>query len=105
CIVFWLCAPEAAAALDAQAVNDARFEAGKGVGPKDALLVKAQVLLSRAHFSPGEIDGKPGANFSKALSAFASERGLQATGDLTDDVWRELAAASAEPPLTEYTIT
>ena len=105
CVVLCLGAPVAAAGLDAQAVNDASFEAGKVVGRKDALLVKAEVLLSRAHFSPGEIDGKPGANYAKALAAFAAERGLPATNELTDDVWRELTAGSTDPALTEYTIT
>ena len=88
-----------------QAVNEAQFEAGKAASPaKEPLLLKAQVLLARAHFSPGEIDGKPGANFSKALSAFAMDRGLEATGKLNEGVWRQLADVSAEPPLTEYTI-
>jgi lipoprotein-anchoring transpeptidase ErfK/SrfK len=88
-----------------QAVNEAQFEAGKAASPaKEPLLVKAQVLLSRAHFSPGEIDGKPGANFSKALSAFAMDRGLEGTGKLNEGVWRELANVSAEPPLSEYMI-
>jgi lipoprotein-anchoring transpeptidase ErfK/SrfK len=107
------------AGLDAQAVNDARFEASKPASAKpasgrttaskpaassQALLVKAQILLARQHFSPGEIDGRPGANFSKALTAFAADRGLQPTGDLTEEIWRELAATSAEQPLTAYTI-
>jgi hypothetical protein len=105
-LLFICVSPAAGAAgLDAQAVNDARFEAGKAIGSKEALLVKAQVLVSRQHFSPGEIDGRPGTNFSKSLSAFALDRGLKAGKELTDDVWRELTAASADPPLVEYTIS
>ena len=106
CFALWLSAsPGTTAGLDVQAVNEAQFEAGKAASPaKEPLLLKAQVLLSRARFSPGEIDGKPGANFSKALSAFARDRGLQATDKLNEEVWRELAKVSTEPPLTEYTI-
>jgi hypothetical protein len=32
-----------------------------------ALITKAEVLLDRNHFSPGQIDGKEGENFRKAL--------------------------------------
>jgi peptidoglycan hydrolase-like protein with peptidoglycan-binding domain len=129
CFALWVFStPGMTESFDAQAVNEAQFEAGKvsaskasspakasktsktsspakTTPAKQALLIKAQVLLSRAHFSPGEIDGKPGANFSKALSAFAKDRGLEQTDDLNENVWRELANVSAEPPLTEYTIT
>jgi len=106
CFALWISSsPGVTAGLDAQAVNEAQFEVGKaGSAAKEALLLKAQVLLSRAHYSPGEIDGKSGSNFSKALSAFAKDRGLEATGNLNEAVWRELADISAEPPLTEYTI-
>src|SRR5258707_15183547 len=71
CFALWISSsPGTTAGLDVQAVNEAQFEAGKAASPaKQPLLLKAQVLLSRAHFSPGEIDGKPGANYSKALSA------------------------------------
>lgn len=115
CLVCWSGSPLAAAGVDAQSVNDAQLQAGstaqpKAVQPKTAqpkpeLLIKAQILLSRAHFSPGEIDGKPGSNFSKALAAFASDRGLQSNDRLTDDVWRELTSVSSDPLLIEYTIT
>lgn len=120
CLVLWIGSSQAFAGFDARAVNDAQLQAGSAAAPnasrsktsppktsppKPELLIKAQILLSRAHFSPGEIDGKPGSNFAKALAAFASERGLAASDGLTDEVWRELTNGSAEPALIEYTIT
>ena len=41
-------------------------------------LVGFQVLLDRKGFSSGEIDGKPGPNFSRALAAFQAARKLAA---------------------------
>lgn len=99
-------APAAAASVDMRAVNDAQWGQQKllkpGVNP---ILVKAQVLLGRAHFSPGEIDGKPGDNFNKAVAAFATENALGNVDSLTEKVWEKLVSNSADPVLTEYLLT
>jgi len=90
----------AAAKITPEAVNNAQWQASA----KDdaALLVKAQVLLDRARFSPGEIDGRAGDNYVKALNAFAQDRGLESKNGLSEDIWRALAAISPEPIVTEY---
>jgi hypothetical protein len=55
--------PALGAALDAAAINNAELGSKAPAQDKiDAVTVKAQVLLDRAHFSPGEIDGKLGEN-------------------------------------------
>jgi lipoprotein-anchoring transpeptidase ErfK/SrfK len=66
----------------------------------DALEV--QILLDRAGFSPGEIDGKSGSNTVKAIAAFEAARRLPA-GD-TAALLKALGQGSA-PALVPYTIT
>ncbi|MBR0831588.1 murein L,D-transpeptidase [Bradyrhizobium manausense] len=66
--------------------------------------VRLQVLLDRAHFSPGEIDGKFGENARKALRAFAEARQLPSSDEVTDDAWKALQA-EGRPPTMTYTIT
>ncbi len=67
-------------------------------------LIRLEILLDRAHFSPGVIDGKGGANLKLALSSYAAANGLPA--DATPDaVTAKLAAADTESTVTRYTIT
>ncbi|MBR0806794.1 L,D-transpeptidase family protein [Bradyrhizobium japonicum] len=54
--------------------------------------VRLQVLLDRAHFSPGEIDGKFGENVKKALRAYEEAQQLPPSDDVSSDVWGMLAA-------------
>jgi lipoprotein-anchoring transpeptidase ErfK/SrfK len=105
-VLGWLVFPAAAAGLDAAAINNAEFRSKAAAEDKvDAVIVKAQVLLDRAQFSPGEIDGKLGENAQKALRAFAEAKGLAAGKALTPEVWTALAAISKNPVVVEYTIS
>ena len=63
-----------------------------------------QVLLDRAGFSPGEIDGLGGYNTRRALEGFQRARQLPATGRAGRAVLDALGAGDA-PTITEYTIT
>src|SRR4051812_19578223 len=68
---------ESAKLLSPEAINAATFTGKLPAGDKvSALAIKVQVLLDRAHFSPGEIDGMFGDNVEKALQAFAEANGL-----------------------------
>ncbi len=50
----------------------------------DEGVLHAQVLLDRAGFSPGVIDGMEGISFEAALKGFQQSRGLQVSGKLDD---------------------
>ena len=105
-ILGWLAFPAAAAGIDPAAINNAEFRAKPSAQDKiDPAIVKAQVLLDRAQFSPGEIDGKLGENAQKALRAFAEARGLAADKALTPEIWSALVGTSNDPVITEYTIS
>ena len=99
-------AAPAVAGPDAAAINNAEFK-GKlpANGKIDPVIVKAQVLLDRANFSPGEIDGKLGENAQKALKAFAESKGL-AVGKqpLTSEIWAALLATGSDPVVVDYKI-
>jgi len=68
------------------------------------LAVRLEVLLDRANFSPGEIDGKFGENAKKALRAYAEAKGLPSSDVLTEKVWKMLREDDG-PVTTHYTIT
>jgi lipoprotein-anchoring transpeptidase ErfK/SrfK len=105
-VLGWLVLPAFGARLDVAAINNAEFGSKPPVGDKvDARVVKAQILLDRAQFSPGEIDGKLGENAQKALRAFAEANNLPSDKPLTSEIWMALSATSQDPVITEYTIT
>ena len=102
--------PGNAAAVDAvdavTGASSAGDEAAVAIEPaiaQEQTVLRAQVLLDRAHFSAGEIDGRTGSNFKTALAGFQRNRGLDDDGSLGPMTWAELERDPA-PTLVDYTV-
>lgn len=67
-------------------------------------ILRAQILLDRAHFSPGQIDATYGVNLGRAIAAYREANGLPANPNIDADMWAKLNQDSA-PALQQYTLT
>lgn len=88
--------PAGVTPVEAVAPDGARFDAG---------MVRIQVLLDRAHFSPGVIDGYDGSNVRKAVSAYQEANNLPVTGVADDALLTRLEQADSSAALVGYTLT
>jgi lipoprotein-anchoring transpeptidase ErfK/SrfK len=73
----------------------------RSVGPTE---LEMQVLLDRANFSSGELDGKGGKNSREALAAFQTARGLRPGARSRKALLQALGAGTIKP-IVSYTIT
>ena len=104
-----LAVAEAPMAASSSPVAQAIDKASWSMTPTDPqakrdAFIRAQVLLSRAHFSPGVIDGQDGGNMQNAVSSFEGAHNLPVDGVMDDQVWSALAQDTG-PVMTDYTIT
>ena len=74
-----------------------------GGGPT---ILRAQILLDRARFSPGVIDGNWGQNTEKAVYWFQYAHGLRASGEIDRPTWDALTQATGRSePLRHLALT
>src|SRR4029453_13228461 len=64
-----------------------------------------QVLLDRAGFSPGEIDGGVGQNTRRGIEGFQGAHDLRPTSQMDEGTWKALGGVAADDVLVRYTIT
>src|SRR5580693_8243766 len=61
-----------------------------GPGAAGARVIRAQILLACARFSPGEIDGRYGDDLAIAVKGYQENHGLKPTGTIDEQMWRLL---------------
>ena len=90
------------------AINTVRFSttAVGPIGPRGyaPAIVKLQVLLDRARFSPGAIDGRLSPNTQAAIRAYERANGMTVDGVVDRELWNRLVGADQRPAVNTYVI-
>jgi lipoprotein-anchoring transpeptidase ErfK/SrfK len=94
-----------APAFTTAAANDAATKPALNSRSKaGSAILRAQILLDRAHCSPGEIDGRYGSNMRLAVTEFNLSHGIAAGSSVTAATWNALNVDIA-PAIAAYTLT
>lgn len=94
-----------AAELDPAGINVADYAELPADNQIDPAIIKSQILLDRAAFSPGEIDGKHSPRLDQAIAAFAEAHGLASDTKWSRPFWLALTSNVTGPAITEYALT
>jgi peptidoglycan hydrolase-like protein with peptidoglycan-binding domain len=93
----------AASAFSAASINRATTTR-VAPGSSGSAVLRLEILLDRAHFSCGEIDGRYGQNLKNAIEAYQLANQLTVDGIVGPSVWQLLNQDSADA-VTEHTIS
>ena len=97
-------APVKAAPLTPDTLSAAQRAAAVGPQARGANVLRAQILLDRAHFSPGEISAAYDGNLRQAIRGFQKLHQLPVTGVVDGATWSELERDKA-PLLGAYIVS
>jgi lipoprotein-anchoring transpeptidase ErfK/SrfK len=96
-------APKPAALFTAAAVNDPATRTPIRRGSSGSAVLRAQILLDRARFSPGEIDGVFGSNVVQTVAGYQKAHEMTGSGMVDEATWKLLNSDTATP-LARYSI-
>jgi len=88
----------------AESANDRAIERPLEKGASGLAVLRAQVLLDRSHFSPGEIDASMGDSTLRAAAAFNAANGIDPAVPVSAGTWKALDRDS-RPVVVAYTIS
>jgi lipoprotein-anchoring transpeptidase ErfK/SrfK len=103
-IVMVLTAQASTLDRQAQAIENRSDTGEVKPGSAEARVVRAQILLDRASFSPGQIDGRYGGDLGVAVKGYQAAHHLDPDGIVGAEMWRSLDA-DTRLLLRPYTIT
>ena len=98
-------APTAAVASESSAASINRAAIVRvGSGSSGPAVLRLEILLDRAHFSCGEIDGRYGQNLKNAIEAYQLANQLRVDGVVGPSLWQLINQDSADAVI-EHTIS
>ncbi len=92
-----------AASIDPALINDPAHAETLNAKSRGAQVIRAQILMDRAHVSSGEIDGTWGHNVQVAIAAFRAAHDLPAGTTVDQEMWAALNKDEA-PAIISYEI-
>ena len=77
--------------------DEVRLPVGTVDGAEGPSVLRIQIILNRALFSPGMLDGRWGANVRTATLWFQKREGIEATGIVDEETYEALLKSAGQP--------